>query len=107
MGMGDRRTFFSKGIMRSTIETITGEMRPPGYAGLFFPFFRETEVPSVKPANCLCPWVGGLEVIEFSQSGATWGPSCLALECDHDRLMLLKLVSHFLPNCIISKEGKC
>lgn len=40
IGMGDRRSFFSEGLMETAADSITGEVSPSGYAGLFFRFFR-------------------------------------------------------------------
>jgi len=56
---GDRRSFFFEGIMKSTADTITGEVSPSGYTGLFFRFFRCvcTGVLKVKANNCLRSWV--------------------------------------------------
>lgn len=90
IGMGDRKSFFSEGLMETAADSITGEVSPSGNAGLFFRFFRcvHTRVLNywtfVKANNCLCSWVGENKLIWFHQLGATWDPSCMILECDHD-----------------------
>lgn len=57
---GDRRSFCFEGTMESAADTITGEVSPSGYTGLFFRFFWCvcTGVLKVKSNNCLCSWVG-------------------------------------------------
>lgn len=95
--MADSQSFFSEGIMKSATDTITGEVSPPGYTGLLFRLFKcgPTGALNLKAVDCLCCWVKGSEVKQFYQPGATWVPSCVTLEYDHDRLIALKLAESF------------
>lgn len=99
--MVDSRSFFSEGIMNSATGTIiTGEVSRLGCVHLFFWLFKGVPpgVLNMKASNCLSSWVEKNEVIQLDQPGSTWSPSCVTLECDHDRLIALKLAESSLAN---------